>query len=114
MDIFCNMLPSRDNFLPWISDHLTNSNQAFTPCAAAQKRGWVLLRAPSPEHGAKAAGPQLTAPKQQRFLLNKVLNHMFKRALMDVSMASSTLLNATVGRKSVEKCVVQSVNTRGS
>lgn len=118
--IFCNILPSRDNFLPWISDHLTNSNQAFTPCAAAQKRGWALLRAPSPEHWGKGSrntrkpDMALTAPKQQRFLLNKVLNHMFKRALMDVSMASSTLLNASVGRESVEKCVVQSVNTSGS
>lgn len=103
--IFCNILPSRDNFLPWISDHLTNSNQAFTPCAAAQKRGWALLRAPSPEHWGKGSrntrkpDMALTAPKQQRFLLNKVLNHMFKRTLMDVSMAQAPCWMRVWGEK---------------
>lgn len=81
-----------------------------TPCAAAQPRGWALLRTPSPGLGqrqqvTRKAHMTLTAPSQQRFLFNKVLNHMFKRALKEISMASSILLNASVGRKRTrEKC----------
>lgn len=53
----------------------------------------------------RKADTALTASIQQRFLFDKVLNHTFKRALMDVSMASSILLNGSVGRKRTrEKC----------
>lgn len=71
------------------------------PEAAAQPRERALLRAPSPDMGQRQQITRraLPAPIQQRFLLNNVLNHMFKRALMDVSMASSILLSVSVGRK---------------
>lgn len=102
-DIFCNILPSCDNFLPQISDHFTNSNQAFNTlqrCCTAKGIGsaegtqpwgwgeWQQIRA--------KADLVSTASIQQRYLFNNKLNHMFKCALMDVSMASSILLNVSV------------------
>lgn len=108
-DIFCNMLPSCDNFLPRISDHLTNSNQAFNTLCCCTAKGMGSAEGTQPWAWGKGSRSQgslaCSAPVQQRFLLNKVLNHIFKSALMDVSMASSTLLNVSVGRKRTwEKC----------
>lgn len=109
-DIFCSMLPSCDNFLPQISDHLTNSNQTSNTLCCCMAKGMGSAEGTQPWHGQRQQVTRraLTAQIHQRFLLNKVLNHLFKRALMHVSMASSILLNVSVGRKRTwEKCGVE-------
>lgn len=87
-DMFCNILPSCDNFLPQTSNLLTNTHQAFS--APWSNRGHA---APSPgEHWASGWLVQ-AALIQQRFLINKEANHMPKCSLIDVRTATSIWLD---------------------